>query len=289
LEKQKKFEPNPPGTLYIVATPMGNLEDMTFRAVRILQEVDLIAAEDTRYSKRLLNHYGIETGMISCHEHNEDKKAIQLVVALKSGKNIALISDAGTPLISDPGYSLVKAVAAQNLSIIPIPGCNAAIAGLSVAGLPTDSFLFCGFLPKKQQKRGQTLEALEPEKATLIFYESPKRICALIQQAIPILGDRQACLAREITKLHEEYIRGSLGDLLSSLELRTQVKGECVLFVQGAGPSSQMTMEQLEELILSKKNENKSTADLAREISRAVHLPKKQVYDTILKLRNTTA
>ena len=278
---------HPPGTLYIVATPLGNLEDMTFRAVRILQEVDLIAAEDTRYSKRLLNHYGIETGMISCHEHNEDQKALQLIEALKAGKNIALISDAGTPLISDPGYSLVKAVAAQNLPIIPVPGCNAAIAGLSVAGLPTDSFLFCGFPPKKQQKRGQFLEALRSEKATLIFYESPKRICALIQQAISTLGDRSACLAREITKLHEEYIRSPLSEILSSLELRVQVKGECVLFVQGAGPSSQMTVEQLERLILSKQNENKSTADLAREISEAGHLPKKQVYDAILKLRNT--
>ncbi|RLB88838.1 MAG: 16S rRNA (cytidine(1402)-2'-O)-methyltransferase [Deltaproteobacteria bacterium] len=277
-----------PGTLYIVATPLGNLEDMTFRAVRILKEVDLIAAEDTRYSKRLLNHYGIETGMISCHEHNEAKKSRQLIEALKAGKNIALISDAGTPLISDPGYSLVKAAADQKLSILPIPGCNAAIAGLSVAGLPTDSFLFCGFLPKKQQKRSFTLEGLKQEKATLIFYESPKRICAMLQQAIPILGDRRACLAREITKLHEEYLRGTLGEILSTLQLRPQVKGECVLFVQGAPPPAQMTQDQLEELILSKPNENRGTADLARQIARDCRLPKKQVYDTILRLRNTS-
>ena len=276
---------NQPGTLYIVATPLGNLEDMTHRAVRILQEVDLIAAEDTRYSKRLLTHYGIETGMISCHEHNEDQKALQLIEALKSGKNIALISDAGTPLISDPGYTLVKAVAAQNLSIIPIPGCNAAIAGLSVAGLPTDSFLFCGFLSKRMQKRGQTLEALEPDKATLIFYESPKRICALIQQAIPILGDRNACLAREITKLHEEYLRGCLSDILTNLEQRPRVKGECVLFIQGAAPPEQISQEQLEALILSEKNNTKGTGELARKIADTFHLSKKQVYDTILKLR----
>ncbi|MCP3942275.1 MAG: 16S rRNA (cytidine(1402)-2'-O)-methyltransferase [Desulfobacteraceae bacterium] len=279
---------NQPGTLFIVATPLGNLEDITFRAVRILKQVDLIAAEDTRYSKRLLNHYGIETGLISCHEHNEEKKTLQLIKALKDGKNIALISDAGTPLISDPGYSLVKAVAKENISVIPIPGCNAAIAGLSVAGLPTDSFLFCGFLSKKQQKQAQTLEGLKPEKATLIFYESPKRICPLIKHAIKILGDRKACLAREITKLHEEYIRGTLGQILSTLELRPQVKGECVLFIEGAPPPSKMTMEHLEELILSKQKLNISTADLARQIAKDCHLPKKQVYDTILKLRNTT-
>jgi 16S rRNA (cytidine1402-2'-O)-methyltransferase len=280
---------NRTGILYIVATPMGNLEDMTFRAVRILKEADLIAAEDTRYSKRLLTHYGIETHMISCHEHNEAQKSVHLIAALTSGKTVALISDAGTPLISDPGYCLVKAAARQNISIIPVPGCNAAIAGLSVAGLPTDSFRFCGFLPKKQQKLGLTLKALEPENATLIFYESPKRICRLIQQVILLLGDRNACLAREMTKLHEEYLRGTLGEILSALEVRPQVKGECVLFVQGSGPPPQMTQARLEELILSSQSENRSTADLAREIAAASHLPKKQVYDTLLRLRNTSS
>jgi len=279
---------NQPGSLFIVATPLGNLEDITFRAVRILKEVDLIAAEDTRYSKRLLNHYGIDTGMISCHEHNEKKKSIQLVELLKAGKNIALISDAGTPLISDPGFTLVTAVARQNIPIIPVPGCNAAIAGLSVAGLPTDSFLFIGFLPKKQQKKFAALEGLKANKTTLIFYESPKRICPLIKHAILILGDRRACLAREITKLHEEYIRGTLGEILSILEERPQVKGECVLFVQGAAPAARMTQDQLEELILSKQSQNRGTADLARDIADISHLPRKQVYDTIIRLRNRT-
>lgn len=275
------------GTLFVVATPLGNLEDITYRAVRVLSEVDLIAAEDTRYSKRLLDHYGIRTGMISCHEHNETQKALQLITALKAGKNIALISDAGTPLISDPGYSLVTAVAQHNIPIIPIPGCSAAIAGLSVAGLPTDSFLFCGFLSKKKQKLVQTLETLKQEKATLIFYESPKRICALIEQTILVFGDRRACLAREITKLHEEYIRGTLGEILGNLGLRPQVKGECVLFVQGAGPPPKMTSGQLEDLILSKQFETVGTADLARKLSSACDLSKKQIYETILKLRHT--
>ncbi|OQY52394.1 MAG: 16S rRNA (cytidine(1402)-2'-O)-methyltransferase [Desulfobacteraceae bacterium 4572_89] len=276
---------NPPGTLFIVATPMGNLEDMSFRAIRVLKEVDLIAAEDTRHSRRLLDHYGIQTRMISCHEHNEDKKSIQLIEALKTGKNIALISDAGTPLISDPGYRLVKTAADQEISIIPIPGCNAAITGLSVAGLPTDSFLFCGFLPKKAQKQCQILEGFKSEKATLIFYESPKRICTVIKRARKILGNRRACLAREITKLHEEYIRGDLSKILSILELRERIKGECVLYIHGAGDPPEMTLEQIEEIILSRLDQKIGTADLARKISAEYQLPKKQIYDTILRLR----
>lgn len=275
-----------PGTLYIVATPVGNLEDMSFRAVRILKQVDLIAAEDTRHSKKLLAHYGIPTPMISFHEHNENKRTVQLIEALKTGKNIALISDAGTPLVSDPGYSLVKEVAHENIPVIPIPGCNAAIAGLSVAGLPTDTFVFYGFLPRKAQKQALALENLKLQQATLIFYESPKRICALIQQALEILGDRRACLAREMTKLHEEYLRGPLSEILASLELRTQVKGECVLFVEGANAPAPLGSDQLESIILSKLALNPSTADLARDISKTFLVPKKQVYDLILQLRD---
>ncbi|HGY12488.1 MAG TPA: 16S rRNA (cytidine(1402)-2'-O)-methyltransferase, partial [Desulfobacterales bacterium] len=159
------------GTLYIVATPVGNLEDITFRAVKVLEQVDLIAAEDTRHSKKLLSHYGIQTKLISCHEHNEANKTPQIITHLKNGLNIALISDAGTPTISDPGYKLVTAVAGEKIHVIPIPGCSAAIAGLSVSGLPTDSFLFLGFLPKKQQKQRHALEALKKQPPTLIFYE----------------------------------------------------------------------------------------------------------------------
>ncbi len=281
------MDPAPlPGTLYIVATPVGNLEDMGFRAVRILKEVDLIAAEDTRHSKKLLLHYGIPTGMISLHEHNEAKRIDRLIGALKTGKNIALISDAGTPLVSDPGYSLVKAVSHEKIPVIPIPGPNAAIAGLSVSGLPTDRFLFCGFLPKKIQKQAQALTDLVQERATLIFYESPQRICALISQAREILGDRRACLAREISKLHEEYLRAPLSEILATLEQRTQVKGECILFVEGSHAPEPMDPDQLEQVILSKLALNPSTADLAREISKSFQVPKKQVYDLILHLRN---
>lgn len=278
------------GILYIVATPMGNLEDMTFRAVRILKEVDLIAAEDTRHSKRLMDHYGIQTPMVACHDHNEDRKAADLLARLASGQSIALISDAGTPLISDPGYKLVRMVTQHNITVVPVPGCNAAIAGLSAAGLPTDRFLFCGFLPKKQARQSRLLSELKPQSPTLIFYESPRRIKTLLARAADALGNRQACLARELTKRHEEFIRGSLSDILKALEQREQVKGECVLFIQGAAREDNPppSAETLESAILEKLDQQPRTGDLAKELAATFNLPKKQVYDTILSLKRRT-
>jgi len=273
------------GTLYIVSTPLGNLEDITFRAIKILKQVDIIAAEDTRHSKKLLAHYGILTNMVSCHEHNETSKTPQFIAHLKTGRDIALISDAGTPGISDPGYKLVTAVAKQNLPIIPIPGCSAAIAGLSVSGLPTDSFLFLGFLPRKQQKLLQAIEAISDQRATLIFYESPRRIKALIDSMRNILGDRNAFLAREITKLHEEYIRGSLSDILTTLEKKEIIKGECSLFVQGRIEQEAIDEGQLEKILRKRiTTMDLGTSDLAGQISREFAVSKKQVYDMILKL-----
>ena len=275
------------GTLYIVATPVGNLEDITFRAVKVLEQVDLIAAEDTRHSKKLLSHYGIQTKLISCHEHNEANKTPQIITHLKNGLNIALISDAGTPTISDPGYKLVTAVAGEKIHVIPIPGCSAAIAGLSVSGLPTDSFLFLGFLPKKQQKQRHALEALKKQPPTLIFYESPKRIKALIKNMLNIMGDRKACLAREITKLHEEYIRGNLSEILQKLEKKEAVKGECSLFVQGQLEQKTIEKGQLEKIILDRlATGGPGTSDLAKQISKEFKVSKKQVYETILTLQN---
>jgi len=275
------------GTLYIVATPVGNLEDITFRAIKVLKQADLIAAEDTRHSKKLLSHYNIPTKLISCHEHNETNKAPQIISHLKNGLNIALISDAGTPTISDPGYKLVTAVAKEKLDIIPIPGCSAAIAGLSVSGLPTDSFLFLGFLSKKQQKQRQAIEAITNQSATLIFYESPRRIKALIDNILNILGDRKACLAREITKLHEEYIRGNLSDILKTLEKKETIKGECSLFVQGQSEKKIIDQEDLEKIILDRLiTTDLGTSDLARQISKEFKLSKKQVYETILNLQD---
>lgn len=279
MDRQTSF-----GTLYIVATPVGNLEDITFRAVKILKEVDLIAAEDTRHSKKLLSHYDIRTKLVSCHEHNEINKTPQLITHLKNGLNIALICDAGTPSISDPGYNLVTAVAKEQINVIPIPGCSAAIAGLSVSGLPTDSFLFLGFLSKKQQKQKQALEAIKNQSATLVFYESPRRIKNLIATMINILGDRKAFLAREITKLHEEYIRGNLTDILKALEKKETVKGECSLFIQGQMEQETIDEGQLEKIILDRlSTTDLGTSDLARQISKEFKVSKKQVYDTILK------
>lgn len=280
--------PSSYGTLYVVATPIGNLEDMTFRAVNILKQVDFIAAEDTRHSKKLLNHYGIETRMISCHEHNEADKTPLLISQLKNGLSIALISDAGTPTISDPGYHLVRAAAKEKIPVIPIPGCSATMAGLSVSGLPTDAFYFSGFLPKKKEKLQQALELLKNQKATLIIYESPKRITNLIESIIPVFGNRQACFAREITKLHEEYMRGSLSEILRMLHEKQTIKGECSLFVQGGDGSEEVCLDEetLTKIILERLAANDlGTSELARQIAEKTGFPKKQVYEMILKLK----
>jgi 16S rRNA (cytidine1402-2'-O)-methyltransferase len=277
---------NSEGTLFIVATPVGNLEDITFRAVKTLKEVDLIAAEDTRHSKKLLLHYHIGTKLISCHEHNEAEKTPGIINHLKNGLNIALISDAGTPTISDPGYKLVTSAAKEGITVIPIPGCNAAIAGLSVAGLPTDSFLFLGFLPKKKQKLQQTLEVLKTQAPTLIFYESPRRVKNLITDMLNIFGDRKACLAREITKLHEEYIRGNLSEILKKLEEKESVKGECSLFVRGCSKEKSIDHKELEAIIIERLSiSDLGTSALARQISNEFNMSKKYVYDMILKIK----
>lgn len=276
------------GTLYIVATPLGNLEDITFRAVETLRKADLVAAEDTRHSMKLLTHYGIETKLISCHDHNERKRAPQLIDHLKSGQTIALISDAGTPTISDPGYNFVSMAAKEGITIIPIPGCSAAIAGLSVSGLPTDSFYFKGFLPKKQGQLVQALNELKSLPATLIFYESPRRIKKLIEQAIETLGDREACLAREISKIYEEYLRGSLSDILKQLEQKDSIKGEIALFIQGCTEEKSISSEQLKALVVDKlTNCDLGTSALAKEISAEYKISKKTVYDLILSVKNS--
>jgi 16S rRNA (cytidine1402-2'-O)-methyltransferase len=276
-----------PGTLYIVATPLGNLEDITFRAVRTLKEVDLIAAEDTRHSKKLLVHYGITTPTIACHEHNETAKAQDLIQRLENGADIALISDAGTPLISDPGYRLVSLAQEKNLCIVPVPGCSAAITGLSASGLPTDSFIFLGFAPRKQGRLNSFLNEAAHHKATLIFYESPRRIVRLISSALAALGDRRACLARELTKQYEEFIRGPLSSILSTLETRENIKGECVLFITGTDEQAvELSAEQVEAMIMEGLNQNVRTGDLAKKIAGLTNCPKSKAYDMILALKN---
>ncbi|HCY86333.1 MAG TPA: 16S rRNA (cytidine(1402)-2'-O)-methyltransferase [Desulfobacteraceae bacterium] len=278
------------GTLYIVATPMGNLEDITFRAVRTLKEADIIAAEDTRHSRKLLNHYGITTPMTACHEHNEAQRISDLIQRLESGQSVALISDAGTPLISDPGYTLVRTVSEHRIPVVPIPGCNAAVTGLSAAGLPTDAFLFCGFPPKKQARLSKALTALKSQTATLIFYESPKRIKTLVKASLETLGDRDACLCRELTKRHEEFLRSSLSELSATLSAREQIKGECILLISGATDQpAELGQNDLEDVIRRHLtcDSPPRTGDLAKELSSVFNLPKKQVYDTILRVKQT--
>src|SRR4030066_1828634 len=220
------------GILYIVSTPIGNREDITLRALRILKEVDLIAAEDTRHTSLLLRHFGIQTSLTSFFEGNELKKREFILSKLKKGDQIALVSDAGTPGISDPGFRLIQTAIENQIPIIPIPGPSAVIAALSVSGLPTDAFLFKGFLPHKSKKRRDLLRQLEEVKATLIFYESPHRISETLRDILEILGDREIVLTRELTKVYEEIIRGKVSEILNQIGDRT-LKGEITLVISG--------------------------------------------------------
>jgi 16S rRNA (cytidine1402-2'-O)-methyltransferase len=226
------------GRLYLVATPIGNLEDITLRALRVLQEVDLIATEDTRRTRILLDHYQIDKALTSFYDHNEVQKAPALIRRLQDGASIALVSEAGTPLISDPGYRLVQRAIGHGITVIPIPGASAAIAALIVAGLPTDRFVFEGFLPKKPGKRRRRLEALRGEPRTLIFYESPRRVHDLLGDMQALWGDRRVVVARELTKKFEEILRSRITEVQAQLERHPPV-GEVTLVVEGAASEAQ--------------------------------------------------
>ncbi len=220
------------GTLYIVATPIGNLEDITARALRVLKEVDLIAAEDTRQTKKLLTHFGISTPLTSFFLGNENNKAESIVRQVADGKNVALVSDGGTPCISDPGFPLVRLAVEAGVKVVPIPGATAMASAICAAGLPTDKFTFVGFLPDKPGKRKSQLESVSPLTHTLVFYVSPWKVEKVLADCLEVLGDRPACLCRELTKIHEEFIRGSLSEILSIASERN-LKGEMVLLVGG--------------------------------------------------------
>ncbi|MGB8656806.1 MAG: 16S rRNA (cytidine(1402)-2'-O)-methyltransferase [Candidatus Zixiibacteriota bacterium] len=229
-------ESNPPcvepGVLYLVSTPIGNLEDITLRALKVLQEVDLLAAEDTRHTGILLKHYDLHKSLVSYHDFNKDRKAPVLIEQLKSGKSVAMISDAGTPGISDPGYLLVQQAIRENIRVVPIPGASAFLSALVVSGLPTDKFVFEGFLSPKPGKRRRRLEELREEKRTLIFYESPHRFAKMIDDVTEILGQRKMVIARELTKKFEEIIRGTPEMIKQSLGER-KIKGELVILIEG--------------------------------------------------------
>jgi 16S rRNA (cytidine1402-2'-O)-methyltransferase len=222
----------PGPALYLVATPIGNLEDITLRALHVLKEVDQIACEDTRHTQKLLNHYGITTRTISYHEHNEMTRAAELVKEMQEGASVALVTDAGMPGISDPGYRLISLAIRHHVPVVPIPGASAFLAALVASGLPTDSFRFSGFLPAKRGERRAALEAVRTSPRTQVFYEAPHRIVETLADVVEVLGDaRHLVIAREVTKLHEEFLRGRAGEILAALQARGAVKGEITLLI----------------------------------------------------------
>jgi 16S rRNA (cytidine1402-2'-O)-methyltransferase len=268
------------GTLYIVATPIGNLEDITLRALRVLREVDWIACEDTRQTRKLLDHFGIAKPMVSYHEHNESGRATELVDKLAGGGSGALVSDAGTPLISDPGYRLVQAAIAAAVPVVPIPGVSAGVSALSAAGLPTDAFRFCGFLPPKSTQRRKTLEQWKSETATLIFYETPHRILEALEDVTTVMGLRPVVVARELTKLHEEFLRGTAAEVKSELGSRPSVKGEITLLI-GKTDEVQADDTPLEEAVRVAEQQGLPRMDAIKQVARQRGLSKREVYRLI--------
>ncbi len=292
----KNSSANPPdaansavGCLYLVGTPIGNLEDITLRALRILKEVDQIACEDTRHTQKLLTHYEIRKPLVSYHEHNELTRAPELVMALEQGAKIALVSDAGTPLVSDPGHRLVTLCLRHRIPVVPIPGPSALLASLSASGLGSEEFLFVGFLPARSGERRRALERLRIEDRTIILYEAPHRITETVADAREILGDRPACLAREVTKLHEEFRRGKLSRIAASLEERP-ARGEITLLIGPAAASearshadsAQSLAARVEELMHQAKLDRRDALKLA---AKERGLTRRAAYDEMLKQR----
>ncbi|MFP3999889.1 MAG: 16S rRNA (cytidine(1402)-2'-O)-methyltransferase [Desulfobacterales bacterium] len=282
-------EKSPPGVLYVVATPIGNLEDITYRAVEVLRSVEMVAAEDTRHTARLLSRYKIDARLISCHEHNEAERARLLIEKMLAGAQIALVTDAGTPSVSDPGFRVVLAAIGAGISVVPIPGASAPIAALSVSGLPSDKFCFAGFLPRKKMRREELLSRLSESEQTLIFYESPRRLAVLLKSLLYSLGDRQAMIAREMTKRHEEYIRGSLSELIRQIDQRQTVKGEVTVLVSGkasAGEEAERLSADVEEEIKTAVyREDAPPSQLAAEFAKKYRMPKNKIYQMILDLK----
>lgn len=273
------------GLLYIVATPIGNLEDITIRALRVLKEVDLIAAEDTRHSRILINAYNIKTPLISLHEHNEKERSALIVSKILGGIDIAYISDAGTPCISDPGHYLVHYAMENKIRVIPVPGASALITALSVCGFSADRFLFCGFLPPKEKKRRLFLASVKVEEKTIIFYESPSRITDLLKDIYDVLGDRQVVVARELTKVFEELKRGSVSEILSE-EFAVKAKGEFTVILQGALPEPVfLTDDEIKRMLLRLLTEKSiSLRDAIVDVVRQTGLPRKRIYDLAIKI-----
>lgn len=240
-----------PGHLYVVATPIGNLKDITLRALDVLREVSVIAAEDTRRSRHLLDYYEINTPLVSYHEHNEVSRSQELLERLRAGESVAVISDAGTPLVSDPGYTVVAEARKNGIPVVPVPGACAALAALMASGLASSQFVFYGFVPRKPSERKEWWEELAAEKRTAILYESPNRLIRTLTEMSGYFAQRQAVVARELTKVHEEFITGKVTEVLASLSERPEVKGEIVILLAGAGQSSEEEKDTTDEELLA--------------------------------------
>ncbi len=290
IETQKSFEPSNTGTLYLVPTPIGNLEDMTFRAVNILKEVDLIAAEDTRNTQRLLNHFEVDTPQTSFHEHNSRERTPQLVSKLLDGNSIAQVSDAGMPSISDPGVDLVKAAVEAGISVVPLPGANAALTALIASGLTPQPFYFLGFLPRKKKDLISELEELNKRKETLVFYESPHRVKQVVEEMEKVFGSqRQIVLAREVTKRFEEFIRGTSKEISEWLS-NENIRGEFVVIVEGNEDAEaeedkiweNWTLKEHVDFIM--ENSGYSSKQAIKEVSLLRDMPKRDVYSAYHEL-----
>ncbi len=281
------MEPQTDGTggcLYLVATPIGNLEDITLRALRVLKEADLIACEDTRQTKKLLQHYGIHKEMISYHTHNEMTRAAELVIQMERGAHVALLSDAGTPVVSDPGHRLVTVCLRHHIPVIPIPGPSAFIAALSASGLPVDEFLFVGFLPSRAGARRKARGNLKSESRTIVFYEAPHRLVETLADAAAILGARPAVVAREITKLHEEFLRGTLAELRDAARQRPP-RGEITLLVgpsDGVAPSAEAQLPLRDRVAQLEAESGLDRKAALKQAARERGLAKREAYKQLL-------
>lgn len=293
MEINKRLDKNKTeGILYICGTPIGNLEDITLRVLKILKEVKLIAAEDTRHTKKLLNHYQINTKVTSYYEYNKIKKATYLVEMLKNSQDIALVSDAGMPGISDPGYVLVNLALKNSIKIIPIPGVSALITALVVSGLPTDKFVFEGFIPRKIKERKRYFKSIENEERTIIFYEAPHRLKRALKDMLDVWGERKIVIARELTKMYEEIIRGNLSQVLSEINTK-EIKGEITLVVQGGirkkeNDTTDFLKDEciMEEYLKKLKKQGYSSKDTIKITQEKLNLPKNLIYKKLLEMKN---
>jgi 16S rRNA (cytidine1402-2'-O)-methyltransferase len=277
------------GTLYLVATPIGNLADITHRALQVLKDVDLIACEDTRHTHKLLQHYGITTKTVSYHEHNEQQRTAQLIAQLKDGSNIAVVSDAGTPSISDPGFRLVRAAIENDVPVVPVPGPSAVISALIAAGLPTDEFFFAGFLPSRSNARRTRLNELRAVPGTLIFYEAPHRLASTLKDAYEILGEREAVVARELTKLHEEIKRGRLSELSSHFEDHDKARGEIVVLIDRTviAETTVTTESTIAALVDRFEQEGMDHRAALKKAARELGLSRAEAYRKLVATKNT--